>query len=148
MLKYNQRLFAMIFRTNKLFAPCRYDEDPPPPPKTDKELKMEDDFNKTRRIYQKFCLNNVLQPISIALRNGDYEEKLCEIRSHIIKEVLDNKIIKTLPRETLWLAQTPQGFRRDIILDALKSARDDGYLGTDDASLVERMGVDVSIVRW
>jgi len=64
-----------------------------------------------------------------------------------VKEVMDNKIIKTLPRDTLWLAQTPQGFRRDIIVDALKSARDENYLGTDEASLVERMGVNISIVE-
>jgi len=64
-----------------------------------------------------------------------------------VKEVKDSKIIKTLSRDALWLAQTPQGFRKDIIVDALKSARDDGYLGTDEASLVERMGVDVSIVE-
>ncbi len=64
-----------------------------------------------------------------------------------VKEVMDSKIIKTLSRDTLWLAQTPQGFRKDIIVDALKSAKDDGYLGTDEASLVERMGVDVSIVE-
>ena len=64
-----------------------------------------------------------------------------------IKEVMDNKIIKTLPRNTLWLAQTPQGFRRNIIMDALKSARDGDYLGTDEASLVERIGVNVSIVE-
>jgi len=64
-----------------------------------------------------------------------------------VKEVMDNRIIKTLPRDTLWLAQTPQGFRRDIIVDALKSAKDEGYLGTDEASLVERMGVNVSIVE-
>ena len=64
-----------------------------------------------------------------------------------VKEVMDNKIIKTLPRNTLWLAQTPQGFRRNIIMDALKSARDGDYLGTDEASLVERIGVNVSIVE-
>ena len=64
-----------------------------------------------------------------------------------IKEVMDNTIIKTLPRDTLWLAQTPQGFRKDIIINALDSAKDEGYLGTDEASLVERLGVNVSIVE-
>jgi len=64
-----------------------------------------------------------------------------------VKEVMDSKIIKTLSRDSLWLAQTPQGFRRGIILDALKSARDDGYIGTDEASLVERIDVDVSVVE-
>jgi len=64
-----------------------------------------------------------------------------------VKEVMNNTVIKTLPRDTLWLAQTPQGFRKDIIMNALDSAKDEGYLGTDEASLVERLGVNVSIVE-
>ena len=56
-------------------------------------------------------------------------------------------IEKTLPRENIWLAQTPQAFQYDLILNAHKIARRDGYVGTDDASLVERMGEDVKIIN-
>ncbi len=55
-------------------------------------------------------------------------------------------IEKTLPREGVWLAQTPQAFRHDLILNAHEAARRDGYAGTDDASLVERMGKRVKLI--
>ncbi len=53
----------------------------------------------------------------------------------------------TPPRETLWAVQTPQGFRKDILLRAYAKAEEDGFLGTDDASLVERLGLPVKVVK-
>lgn len=58
-----------------------------------------------------------------------------------------NNIKKTLSRENIWLAQTPQAFRYNLILKAHEVARQDGYIGTDDASLVERMGENVKIIN-
>jgi len=52
----------------------------------------------------------------------------------------------TPPREHLWMAQTPQGFRRDLILQAHRRARDEGFVGTDDSLLVERLGHPVEVV--
>lgn len=67
--------------------------------------------------------------------------------SETVKRVTaDAAIDKTLDRETLWLAQTPQAFRYDIIRNAHESAREAGFKGTDDALLVERLGYDVKIV--
>ena len=55
------------------------------------------------------------------------------------------RILETItPRESLWAAQTPQGFRRDWLVRAYQ---DRGVNVTDDASLVERMGLPVRIVR-
>ena len=54
---------------------------------------------------------------------------------------------KTLPRSNLWEVQTPQGFRRDIIFRAYESALKDHFVGTDDSSLVERIGIKVKIVE-
>ncbi|MBI4812770.1 2-C-methyl-D-erythritol 4-phosphate cytidylyltransferase [Candidatus Falkowbacteria bacterium] len=53
---------------------------------------------------------------------------------------------KTLPRNNLWLAQTPQAFRYEILKGAHESARKNNFYGTDDASLVERMGRKIKIV--
>ena len=53
----------------------------------------------------------------------------------------------TLNREELWLAQTPQAFRRDILLRAHELSEADGVDATDDAFLVERMGLPVGIVQ-
>jgi len=56
-------------------------------------------------------------------------------------------IRETLDRNSLWQVQTPQTFRTRIIRDALRKAAEDGFLGTDDASLVERMGINVHVVQ-
>jgi len=57
-----------------------------------------------------------------------------------VKVVHDGIIRDTPLRETIWLAQTPQAFRYGIIRAAHEIADAEGFLGTDDASLVERMG--------
>ncbi|QTA85074.1 2-C-methyl-D-erythritol 4-phosphate cytidylyltransferase [Desulfonema magnum] len=56
------------------------------------------------------------------------------------------EIEKTLEREVIWLAQTPQAFQYDIIVSAHEAAAREGYIGTDDASLAERMGQKVKII--
>jgi 2-C-methyl-D-erythritol 4-phosphate cytidylyltransferase len=55
-------------------------------------------------------------------------------------------IEETVKRDTIWMAQTPQAFRYELIRAAHEAARATGYLGTDDASLVERMGSPVKII--
>lgn len=54
---------------------------------------------------------------------------------------------KTLERSGLWYVQTPQGFRYGLIIEAHKKASEDGFTGTDDSVLVERLGHNVRIVR-
>lgn len=63
-----------------------------------------------------------------------------------IKIVEDGIIRETPPRENLWLAQTPQAFRYEVIRAAHEIADAEGFLGTDDAMLVERLGKDVHVV--
>ena len=57
------------------------------------------------------------------------------------------RITGTVPREEIWHAETPQVFRRDVLVRAFERARADGFTGTDEASLVERIGVTVRVVR-
>jgi 2-C-methyl-D-erythritol 4-phosphate cytidylyltransferase len=56
------------------------------------------------------------------------------------------RIRSTLPREKLVMAQTPQVFRYELLMRAFDSARGDGFTGTDESSLVERLDVEVSVV--
>jgi 2-C-methyl-D-erythritol 4-phosphate cytidylyltransferase len=58
----------------------------------------------------------------------------------------DGTIFKTLNRESLWQIQTPQTFQVTLIRDAYVKAAEDGFIGTDDASLVERLGTKVHIL--
>ncbi len=53
----------------------------------------------------------------------------------------------TLDRSLLYEVQTPQGFRRELLQRAYDSARADGFAGTDEASLTERLGVRTAIVE-
>jgi 2-C-methyl-D-erythritol 4-phosphate cytidylyltransferase len=58
----------------------------------------------------------------------------------------DGTVLKTLDRESLWQIQTPQTFQANVIKDAYYRATEDGFAGTDDASLVERTGAKVHIL--
>ena len=63
-----------------------------------------------------------------------------------VKRVREDVVHETLDRAGLWLIQTPQAFRRDLLWEAHDKARRDGYSGTDDAVLVERLGGRVAVV--
>jgi len=64
-----------------------------------------------------------------------------------VKRVTDGAIEATIPRQGLWLTQTPQAFTRALLWEAHDKARRDGFAGTDDAVLVERLGVTVTMVQ-
>ncbi len=58
----------------------------------------------------------------------------------------DGTVLKTLDRESLWQIQTPQTFQANLIKEAYHRATENGFIGTDDASLVEQLGVKVHIL--
>jgi len=63
-----------------------------------------------------------------------------------VKEVDDGLVQTTLDRSRLWLAQTPQAFRSEVYRRAHAAAARDGIEATDDAALVERLGIRVRII--
>ena len=65
-----------------------------------------------------------------------------------LKEVAEEgAIVRTVARERLWRAQTPQGFPREVIVGAHREAVAAGLVATDDAALCERLGIRVTVVR-
>lgn len=64
-----------------------------------------------------------------------------------IKIVKDGYVESTPQRELLWSVQTPQVFRYGVLIEAYEKAYRDGFYGTDDASLVERLGYKVKVVE-
>ena len=64
-----------------------------------------------------------------------------------IKRVEEERVVKTLDRLTLFKVQTPQGFFYTTLERALRKAKEDSFYGTDEASLVERIGEKVYIVE-
>lgn len=64
-----------------------------------------------------------------------------------VERTADGAIItSTIPRERVVMAQTPQGFRLNLLRRAFAEAEADGFVGTDEASLVERAGRQVAVV--
>ena len=63
-----------------------------------------------------------------------------------VKQVERQTIMGTIPRERIVLAQTPQAFRYAILKEAFARAAADGFNGTDESSLVERMGQTVVVL--
>lgn len=65
-----------------------------------------------------------------------------------IKKVdADLHIVETPNRKNLWQAQTPQFFQKPLLLNAYQYAEKNGFVGTDDASLVEKIGASVVMVE-
>jgi 2-C-methyl-D-erythritol 4-phosphate cytidylyltransferase len=63
-----------------------------------------------------------------------------------VKRVAGDQVEETIDRSSLWAVQTPQAFRLSVVKEAHEKAALEEYLGTDDASLVERIGQTVTIV--
>ncbi|PIC84160.1 2-C-methyl-D-erythritol 4-phosphate cytidylyltransferase [Sporosarcina sp. P1] len=64
-----------------------------------------------------------------------------------IKYAEAGAVKETLDREKLWLVQTPQAFQYKLLKEASDSAIQDGFLGTDESMLVERIGHEVQVVE-
>jgi len=64
----------------------------------------------------------------------------------VVEQSLPAPVLRTVPRATLWRAQTPQGFPRAMLERAFARARSDGVVATDDAELVERLGEQVVLI--
>ena len=65
-----------------------------------------------------------------------------------VKRVRGDEVEATVDRAGLWIVQTPQAFRADLLREAHDKAQRDGVVGTDDAALVERLGHHpVKVVR-
>lgn len=63
-----------------------------------------------------------------------------------LKRVEGEQVVETVDRSTIWQAQTPQGARAGVFREAFAAAVLDGFEATDDASLLERLGIPVHIV--
>ncbi|HLQ38512.1 MAG TPA: 2-C-methyl-D-erythritol 4-phosphate cytidylyltransferase, partial [Planctomycetota bacterium] len=63
-----------------------------------------------------------------------------------LKRVVDGRVRGTFDRDGIWLAQTPQVVRRELLARALQRAAADGFAATDDVSLVEHLDGEVAVV--
>ncbi len=89
---------------------------------------------------------DILKRCAAAAR--EHEAACCAIPCVDTLKITTNgkKIDHSVDRNRVWRAQTPQAFRVSLILGALRRAEEEGFQGTDDASLVERIGHPVVLV--
>ncbi|GHI00521.1 2-C-methyl-D-erythritol 4-phosphate cytidylyltransferase [Neobacillus kokaensis] len=64
-----------------------------------------------------------------------------------MKKVENGVVEATVERSSLWAVQTPQAFRVSLLVEAYEKAERDHFLGTDDASLIERLGHPVTMIE-
>lgn len=90
---------------------------------------------------------SVIEAVTQAVR--EHGAALAAVPSKDTIKVVDaaGVICATPDRSTLWAAQTPQGFRRELFVEAHAKAKAEGFLGTDDTILVERLGHPVYVVK-
>ncbi|GAB6078537.1 2-C-methyl-D-erythritol 4-phosphate cytidylyltransferase [Hydrogenobaculum acidophilum] len=77
----------------------------------------------------------------------NYDGKIAAAKARDTIKKLENGILKTIQRDNVWLAQTPQCFKTDVIKYCHEKAIEDGIKATDDAYLLECYGYSVGIVE-
>lgn len=87
----------------------------------------------------------ITQLATIAYKKG---AAIAGVRAKDTMKIVEHGLIKeTVDRDSLWMIQTPQAFRFDLLAEAEDVAEKVGFLGTDEAMLVERLGHDIHIVE-
>ncbi|MGC8678113.1 MAG: 2-C-methyl-D-erythritol 4-phosphate cytidylyltransferase [Hydrogenobaculum sp.] len=77
----------------------------------------------------------------------NYDGKIAAAKARDTIKKLENGVLKTIQRDNVWLAQTPQCFKTDVIRYCHEKAVEDGVKATDDAYLLEHYGYSVGIVE-
>lgn len=108
----------------------------------DKAAKIILVHDGARPLVTKQCIKNVIEAATL------YKAAVVAVAvKNTIKTVDENGWVTGTPeRSTLWSIQTPQGFDAQLLRTAYEQAAKVGFIGTDDASLVERLGVRVKVV--
>lgn len=81
-----------------------------------------------------------------AAKNAGASSTGVKVKDTVKRTAGSDLVEATLPRNNLWLTQTPQAFDFDVLQKAYAAAANDKFYGTDDASLVERIGVKVKMI--
>ncbi len=92
----------------------------------------------------------ITKPIIAELVETAYKKgaAIAGVRAKDTMKIVREGIIKeTVDRDSLWMIQTPQAFRFSLLAEAEDVAEKVGFLGTDEAMLVERLGHEVHIVE-
>ena len=90
---------------------------------------------------------DVIRKVIVELREYPAAVVGVKVKDTVKVEGQPGFFTSTLDRKRLWTVQTPQGFHFNVLLDAHRKAKEESFLGTDEASLVERLALPVRIVE-
>ena len=107
-------------------------------------VKPEMDFVAIHDAARPCLANEWITNVFEAAEKSDAAILAIPVSGTLKRVAADHRIAETVSREGLWEAQTPQVFRRQLILEAY--AKRGGFNATDDAQLVERIGHAVTVV--
>ncbi|HEY7534715.1 MAG TPA: 2-C-methyl-D-erythritol 4-phosphate cytidylyltransferase [Thermodesulfobacteriota bacterium] len=125
------------------------------PGREQRQHSVESGFNSVSSETDVVVIHDGVRPlVTVGLINRVIKECLqsggaiaaVPMRDTVKKSSARNHIEGTLSRESLWLAQTPQAFKYDLLKTAYEKTANDGFLGTDEASLVEQLGIQIKLV--
>lgn len=108
-------------------------------------IDSDTDFVLIHDAARPFINQKILEKVILEARR--FGAAVCGVPLKSTLKRLDNKKFtrETLDRRKIWEIQTPQVFRKDIILAAYRKFKDKNF--TDDSSLVERLGLEVKVVK-
>ncbi|MEO0480361.1 MAG: 2-C-methyl-D-erythritol 4-phosphate cytidylyltransferase [Planctomycetota bacterium] len=121
-----------------------------------RQASMERAFAVTSPVADLFCVHDAARPFFPLQATLEAFEKAAAVGASLLgvpcpdtlKRVeVNGRVVETVDRSQLWAAHTPQVLRRDVLERALERTRKDGFVGTDDVSLVEHLGEPVVFVR-
>ena len=104
---------------------------------------------------QLICIHDAVRPfikknfiLSCIKKCNKYDGAILAIKSTETVKFSKNKIIKkTINRDNIWLAQTPQVFHKNKLIKAIKNAKKNKIYSTDESSLMEKMGFNIRLVE-
>src|SRR3712207_1523360 len=106
------------------------------------------DYVMVQDAVRPFCKARYLRELYEVLQEGYAGAVVGVPVKDTIKQISEEGLIEKTPtRSTLFAAQTPQAFRKEVLQEAYEKAYEDNFLGTDDSSLVERLGYPVKMLR-
>jgi 2-C-methyl-D-erythritol 4-phosphate cytidylyltransferase len=111
-----------------------------------REVAADDDVVLIHDGVRPLITENMLRDSIHVARNHDGALVAVQVKD-TIKTVHNGTVCGTPPRESLWQAQTPQSFRFGKIFHAHLAAEQEGFAGTDDSSIIERIGGEVHIIQ-
>ncbi|AVQ16229.1 2-C-methyl-D-erythritol 4-phosphate cytidylyltransferase [Fusobacterium gonidiaformans 3-1-5R] len=112
-----------------------------------KKVSIDMDYVMVQDAVRPFCKEKYIRESYEQLEAGYMGTVVGVAVKDTIKEITEDGFVKNTPkRSSLFAAHTPQAFQKEILKEAYEKAYQDKFLGTDDASLVERLQLSIKII--